>query len=195
MGTGELDERVGRGPGDLDGEGTMHETTRTLGALLLACALVGTWSACGGDAGGPLSPGDLDGGPLSAGDLEAEPDAEVLDLAASVPAALVPADLAFEEAVRPELAPGERLRRFLVRFHTALRRTWIVAERVGDETAKELVGEAHAEYRLALRLFRAREPREAIEHLRTAAGLLAEARALLRAELGEDAGSDERERG
>lgn len=172
----------------------MHVTTRTLRGLLLACALVAAWSGCSGDAGGPLSAGDADADALSAGDLQPQPDAEVLDLAASVPPALVPADLAFEEPVRPELAPGERLRRFLVRFHAALRRTWLVAERVGNERAKEIVGDAHAEYRLALRFFRAHEPREAIEHLRAAAALLAEARALLREELGEDAGGGERER-
>jgi hypothetical protein len=173
----------------------MHVTTRTLRGLLLACALVAAWSGCSGEAAGLLSAGDADADAPSAGDLQAEPDAEVLDLATSVPPALVPADLAFEEPVRPELAPGERLRRFLLRFHAALRRTWLVAERVGNEAAREIVGDAHAEYRLALRSFRAHEPREAIEHLRAAAALLAEARALLREELGEDAGGGERERG
>jgi hypothetical protein len=119
--------------------------------------------------------------------LGPEPDGDVLQLTASVPPALVPADLAFEEAVRPELAPGERLRRFLLRFHVALRRTWLVADRVGDEEALALVEDAHAEYQLALRLLRAHEPREALTHLRAAHRLLAEARSLLREELADDA--------
>jgi hypothetical protein len=130
---------------------------------------------------------------LSVADLGAEPDTEVLDLAVSVPPELVPADLAFEETVRTDLAPGERLRRFLLRFHAALRHTWAVAERVGNEEAGELVEDAYVEYRIALRLFRAHEPREALAHLRAAARLLAEARSILREELADDR-SDERER-
>lgn len=154
----------------------MHQRTRALPGWLVACALVVGAPGCGEDAGGPLSVADLD----------AEPDTEVLDLAASVPPELVPADLAFEESVRTDLAPGERLRRFLLRFHAALRHTHAVAERVGNEEAEELVEDAYGEYRIALRLFRAHEPREALEHLRAAARLLAEARSILREELAND---------
>ena len=162
----------------------MQRRTRALRGWLVACALSVGVAACGKDAGG---------GPLSVADLDDGPDTEVLDLAASVPPELVPADLAFEETVRTDLAPGERLRRFLLRFHAALRHTYAVAQRVGNEEAEDLVEDAYGEYRIALRLFRAHEPREALAHLRAAARILAEARSILREELAEDR-NDERAR-
>jgi hypothetical protein len=68
-----------------------------------------------------------------------------------------------------------------------------VAQRVGNEEAEDLVEDANGEYRIALRLFRAHEPREALAHLRAAARILAEARSILREELAEGR-NDERAR-
>ena len=136
--------------------------------LSALAALVLALGACEGEDGSPL-----DADPI---DL----DRQDLALTEGVPADLVPLELQFDETERPVSDGRARLRRYVERLQTALRRTARLVQRSGSEEARELLDAAVAEYRAAIEAFGAQEFEAGIDHLRAAGSKVLEARRVLR---------------